>query len=502
MLTKWTSHQDYLTRLRTEILNLPPDERSRLLKLYANSLLKLSVLNLDPLLPVVKPLYTGFGRPATNQCEIIRSMILMIDVKGHSITGWVLKTQADPIIRILCGFQNNSIPNVASYYNLLDRLWLVPKPNRKKLRPFKRKPSKKYKANKKLPNRKPGVVKRLVAAEEKGKLPDIRPEKVLQQLLKHAVIDTSFSLGLFGDSSNISIAGDGSPFYAGSSPYGVRVCDCKSKGIHQCECPRKFSDPDASWGWDSYRERWFYGDSLYAITAANSYNDLPIFLQSGQASRHDGASTVFALRNVLNLYPELNVRNFLADGAMDDYSIYNMLIKRNIRPFIPLPDNTKFPDMKNYPQIKKFDDKGRPICPAGYYWVHWGFDKAKMRHKYRCQFSARHQPFPNCFTCIECNKNKSSYGPAFYIKSSNDVRLFPPVPRHTDSFKETFKRRSSVERTFKRIFEDYGIEAFRARSRSLRFSLAVFAAINMHLDAWIQHLDLSVDGIFPMLSAA
>lgn len=39
---------------------------------------------------------------------------------------------------------------------------------------------------------------------------------------------------------------------AGSNPYGVKVCDCKSKGIHQCDYSRKYADPDASWGWDRF----------------------------------------------------------------------------------------------------------------------------------------------------------------------------------------------------------------------------------------------------------
>ena len=80
------------------------------------------------------------------------------------------------------------------------------------------------------------------------------------------------------------------------------------------------------------------------------------------------------------------------------------------------------------------------------------------------------------------------------MKTNDDIQLFPPVPRSSDQFKQTFKRRSGVERTFKRIFEDYQVEAYRSRSRAVRFSLAILAAINMHLDAWIQHPELiSVD---------
>ena len=66
MLKKWTTHSDYLSYLNREIDSLSPHEKSRLFKLHQNSLLKLSLLNLDPLLPVVKPLYPELGRPAKN----------------------------------------------------------------------------------------------------------------------------------------------------------------------------------------------------------------------------------------------------------------------------------------------------------------------------------------------------------------------------------------------------------------------------------------------------
>ncbi|HEY9060914.1 MAG TPA: hypothetical protein VIO64_10505, partial [Pseudobacteroides sp.] len=54
------------------------------------------------------------------------------------------------------------------------------------------------------------------------------------------------------------------------------------------------------------------------------------------------------------------------------------------------------------------------------------------------------------------------------------------------------KRRSSVERSFKRIFEDYCVESYNSQSNRLRFALATFAAINVHLDAWIKHEKFSL----------
>ncbi|MGI6078798.1 MAG: hypothetical protein ACOYCB_11705 [Fastidiosipilaceae bacterium] len=60
------------------------------------------------------------------------------------------------------------------------------------------------------------------------------------------------------------------------APTVRKVCQCKERGIYRCSCPRLYTNPTANWGWDSYHERWFYGHSLYALTAADSVNDLPI----------------------------------------------------------------------------------------------------------------------------------------------------------------------------------------------------------------------------------
>lgn len=70
--------------------------------------------------------------------------------------------------------------------------------------------------------------------------------------------------------------------------------------------------------------------------------------------------------------------------------------------------------------------------------------------------------------------------------------MFPPVPRYSQAFKDKFKTRTSVERSNKRMFVDYNIESMRSQSSKLRFSMATFSVINIHLDAWIKHLSFSL----------
>jgi len=63
----------------------------------------------------------------------------------------------------------------------------------------------------------------------------------------------------------VDISGDGTCIETGASHYGKKVCDCMKNRIFKCDCPRKFSDPNATWGWDSHNEHYFYGYTGYFI---------------------------------------------------------------------------------------------------------------------------------------------------------------------------------------------------------------------------------------------
>jgi hypothetical protein len=277
---------------------------------------------------------------------------------------------------------------------------------------------------------------------------------------------------------------DGSCYKSGASHFGVKICDCKSKGIYNCKCPRRYSDPDARWGWDSYHEEYYYGDTLFSTTASDSPYDLPIYLRIAQATRHDSILTVFALNEVRKMYPNLVMKNFLADGAMDNYPTYKLLQHYSMIPFIPLDSNAKYPDEQLPKGVLCFDEKGVPICMGGIPYKNCGYSYPKGI-KYRCWFDYYGVDKP-------CSCSDSSYGRTVHIKPNYDPRLFPPVPRHSPAFKEMFKRRTSVERSNKRILVDYNIEAGRCRSSKQRFVRATLAAINIHLDAWVKHTGFDI----------
>jgi len=121
MLRHWDSHKSYQSNLRLKLTFHLLTQKSRISKLD-KSISKLYLLDLDSLLPVIKPLYSDLGRPAKNQQGIIRSLVLMLDRQNYSITNWSEEVASDPLYFDLCGFEG-SAPSVASYYDFLVRLW-------------------------------------------------------------------------------------------------------------------------------------------------------------------------------------------------------------------------------------------------------------------------------------------------------------------------------------------------------------------------------------------
>ena len=84
-----------------------------------------------------------------------------------------------------------------------------------------------------------------------------------------------------------------------------------------------------------------------------------------QANRHDSVTTVFALRDIFDLYPNMNFKNFLGDGAMDNYPTYQLLSHYHMLPFISLDPRTKAKYNYPPPGVLCFDHEERPICHGG-----------------------------------------------------------------------------------------------------------------------------------------
>ena len=255
MLGFCRNHKDYITFVLTKLRALA-DTRPDQVEEHKEAIMKMLILNLDPLIPIITPLYSPVGRPAEMQPELFRSFVLMNHMQVP-LDNWVGKLSFNPVLRAIAGFTPDNMPKTSSYYDFINRI--IPLEEHSELRPVKVKPKEKLKKGEKLPPKNPGVVADLVnhvISDEKRfqRRLSRRPERFLQRIFARVAVDASAAMGLIPD--ELDVSGDGTCMETGASPYGKKVCKCKEQGVYKCTCDLKFSDPNATWGWDSHNERY------------------------------------------------------------------------------------------------------------------------------------------------------------------------------------------------------------------------------------------------------
>jgi len=488
MLGYWRPHADYQQFVLNQLdqtLRFDPG----LIKEYENIISKLWILNTDFFYEAVLPCYATTGRPAIFQPEILRICILMTDLKSP-IHHWLHTLENNFILRTVCGLSYSQIPPIGAYYDFIHRIISIDE--RPRIAGTRRKPKKKLKKGEKLPPKHPGITSKLVKAAKEGRRLNHRPELILQEIFA-IIVNQSVELGLIG--KTLSVSGDGTCMPTGASPYGKRICDCKENGIYKCDCRRKFSDPYATWGWDSHNERWFYGYTGYFLSTYNSdfKIDLPVYFRLLEAKRHDSASAIIALAEFRDLNPKLTIDTFISDSASDNNATYDLLNFWGIHAVIAL--NEKNIGNSWYKAEVTVNDSGIPICSAGYEMVFSGacIEKYRSRYKWRCPRTPKKSKLQRCSACDNCSQK--TYGRVFYTKfDDNDLRLHPAIPRHSAEFKNKMNERTAAERINNTILNTYGIENSRTRGKKRMSFFTTIAGINIHLDA--QLAVLTAKGLF------
>ena len=484
MLGHWRSMEEYQRFVLGELISIALTDLNFVLE-YKSSIEKLWIFNTDRIKYITESCYSFTGRPSTNQPELYRAYVLMQSL-DLTLSKFHTKLTLNPVIRTSCGFSHDDIPSIGAFYTFVDRLIKIDDKTRVKI--FKNKPKAKYGKGEKMPPKHKGVVDRLVDKAIAGRNFPHRPELVLQRVFA-VVVEQSVQNGLIPNS--LIASGAGTCNITGASPYGKKICKCSQNGNYKCDCARKFSDPNATWGWDSHNERYFYGYTGYFISTYNKdYKlDLPLYLRIVDAKRHDSISAVVALMEFRELYPRLSLEVFVSDSASDNYATYRLLDHIGTKGVIAL-NKTKF-RKKKYPGISGLDKNGAPLCPAGHPMVNYGFcGKDRCRIKWRCpRACGKVEKSEFCDSC-----SPSPYGRVCYTKPQWDPRLFTKIPRGSAKWKSIMKQRTACERVNNRILNDYGLEKSKVRGKKRYAFYAMIAGINIHLDAQLKKLH--TDGAF------
>lgn len=489
MLNNWQSHQEYLTFLHEAKIHFDSSQRTRLSTELASIREKLRLLNLDPVMEYLQPFYSNTGRPAKNQPQIIRSLVLFFLFSGQAsakgLTKWCATLKHDHVLDALAGCTTESLPPLGSYFDLMDRLWLFKNTERysrsRLFPPLKNssKPEKPEKKGQKAKERHSGIVKKISGWLLEGKQIPFHFEAVLQDILFISSVNPSIKKGLIPEKA-IILSGDGTCVHTHASPFGKRFSKCPfndSCTSHE-KCYRHYSDPDADYGWDSDLNDYFFGYSLYGLSVHNKdlAVDLPLLVRFTSARRHDSVNALVALSELKSLAPDLSIKALCLDSANDNYPTYELLHEWDTQPFIDL--NAACGRSKTIPDKISTDKDGTPICQAGYRMVCWGYDKSKHGTKYRCPYVM------GKVDACSCVCSKSSYGRTIHMKTDWDLRLYTPVPRGTEKWKEIYKNRTCTERVNNRILNNYGLHAMRIHTKKHYSFMTMIICICIHLDAW------------------
>ena len=125
----------------------------------------------------------------------------------------------------------------------------------------------------------------LTAHDDQARPRDL-PQR-LEDLLFQLAVLPSAQRGLLGDLQHLVVGGDGAALVTGASPTGRPACECRKNGTYKCDCARFYTDATADWGWDSYREVYYFGHTYYQHVISSQGHDLPVHVTLGPASESD-----------------------------------------------------------------------------------------------------------------------------------------------------------------------------------------------------------------------
>jgi Transposase DDE domain/Transposase domain (DUF772) len=202
------------------------------------------------------------------------------------------------------------------------------------------------------------------------------------------------------------------------------------RDIGEVEEPKRFSDPDATWGRRSAistrKGGSFFGYRLHL--SACTATGLPISWRVEPANAYEGWQVELLL-------DEAKRRGAIADTAAldkgyDDASVHLACEARDCLPVIPLRQTTA---------VKRGDHKP-PCCEHGE-WTFGGSDRKRRASKWRCPTG-------------ECKPAST------WVKAD---RMHPLIPYKSKRWNSAYRKRVAVEREFGRLKHEWGLGPLRVR---------------------------------------
>jgi hypothetical protein len=505
------SHQVYQTSLSQKLATWQKHASRRLPEDWLLAALLLLRLDLDPLRPQLQLLYSDSprGRKPRDPILMLRALLLMLALGMEKITQFADDLRHKPRLAALAGFDPNDTPSVGAFYLFIDRLEDGPfqprcphliKPSRLRKRPLLRdlhqEKADKEKLRAEILSHSDSITQNL--KDDLLRLTEQpRPQDFLSRLediLFKSVVVTSANRGLLGDLNHLVLCGDGSALVTGACPYGKASCQCRKLGIFRCQHSRFYLDHTANWGWDSYREVFYFGHTFYQHIVNHGGHDLPVHLNIGQASESDFTLSLKSLDRFFKTCREhqldLTISATVYDSGHDGRGNYEYLLAKQISPVIALNPRHGLPQASG--TATQIAPNGIPLCPAG---LEMRRHSATPNHRlyFNCPVkrpthlngkSVWQSHLDQCPRQVLCDPD-SKMGPIVYIRSDSDPRLYPKIARDSARFKELMNLRSGCERSNAVKKTVHKLDRRPCRSATHFLVRLYLVSILEHLKAWL-----------------
>ena len=485
------------------------------LQRYAEPVLVLWHMDLESARPFLMQGYADNPRGSQpwDPITILRCLLLSLLVGQPRTNKWIADLKSSRVLQMLSGVfldPKDGVPGVGTIYDFFHRLHdgasrrpcphgerpsvterrraKAPRRTKTKRKPHRQEALAENKRRKKLRRKNNCTVDSRVTAKliDELKAYQNQPNPMdllgrLSQVLLEVGVRESARRGLLGDINELIVCGDGSPLPTGANRHGKRTCDCSKQP--PCDCERVFSDPDANIGYDSHRDLYFFGHHLYEYVASVKGHDLPLALRLDPGSTSDFIASLKSLEHMRKLFrdhSDLKLGAVVYDAGHDGRPNYQFALHHDITPVIPL----KTPAAGQHPKRPdiKLSRRGVPLCPAGVE-MHRRGENGKGGQIFGCPVKARKLDrcpnAPEGTTCFSCQPRKE-LGHTVVIKTTDNERLFPPIPRNHRKHRALMNLRSGCERSF-------SVKKERFKLLQARHRRASFWLIRVHLMAMLQH---------------
>jgi hypothetical protein len=298
-------HQQYAQELCNNLIRWLKRKSGRLLSEWLEAALILMSLDLEPARPILESLYSKDtrGQKPYDPVRMLRALLLMVLLKYTRITKWAEALKAKPRLARMAGFEPYDVPAPGTFYAFIDRLedGEYQKQCEHRIKPSKlrkgkhlrnlasEKEQRQQKAKATDAAAYDSITQKLkddlIASQDQPRPDDIT--KRLEDILMLCAIIPSAEKGLLGNLESMTVSGDGSALPTGASPNGKPACKCHENGIYKCEHNRYYSDPTANWGYDSYRDCYYFGHTFYQHVISTNGHDLPMHVAISRASETD-----------------------------------------------------------------------------------------------------------------------------------------------------------------------------------------------------------------------